>query len=93
MVHALESIHRLLAPGGRLVDIHPFAEAPLIEIHQGGLITFSEPAPDYPLAEIEQAEKALAQVIGRGGSRSSFAREGAHHRAQTERPVNDTFTH
>lgn len=66
MVHALESIHRLLAPGGRLVDIHPFTEAPLIEIHEGKRITFSEPAPDYPLADIEHAEKALADVAGRG---------------------------
>jgi len=66
MVHALESIHRLLAPAGRLIDIHPFAEAPSIEIHQGERITFSEPVPAYALADIKHAEKALADVIGRG---------------------------
>lgn len=66
MVHALESIHRLLAPAGRLIDIHPFAEERVIEIHQGGQITFSEPVPAYAIADIEHAEKALAQVIGRG---------------------------
>jgi hypothetical protein len=27
MVHALEEIHRLLKPSGRLIDIHPVAEA------------------------------------------------------------------
>ena len=66
MVHALENIHRLLGPGGRLIDIHPFAEAPTIEIHQGERMTFSEPAPAYALEDIERAEKALANVIGRG---------------------------
>ena len=66
MVHALESIHRLLAPGGRLIDIHPFAEAPVVEIHQGGRITFSEPLPAYAVEDIEHSKRALAEVIGRG---------------------------
>ncbi|HSM55575.1 MAG TPA: hypothetical protein VK879_05400 [Candidatus Sulfomarinibacteraceae bacterium] len=74
MVHALKEIHRLLAPAGRLIDIHPFAEAPVIEIHQGGLLTFSEPVPEYAVEAIQHAEKALADVIGCG----LFAVEGAH---------------
>lgn len=74
MVHALESIHQLLAPSGRLIDIHPFAEAPVIAIHLGGRITFSEPAPVNAVEDIQFAEKALAHVIGRG----LFAVERAH---------------
>ena len=66
MVHALEIIHRLLTPAGRLIELHPFAEAAVIEIHQGGLITFSEPVPAYAVEDIQHAEKALAQAIGRG---------------------------
>ena len=75
MVHALEKIHQLLAPGGRLVDIHPLAQAPLIEIHARERITFSEPAPDYPLADIEHAEQALAHVVREG--LFAIEREGA----------------
>ncbi len=75
MVHALESIHQLLKPTGNLIDIHPFAEARLVEIHQGGRITFSEPAPPYAVDDIEHAERALAHVIGRG----LFAVERARH--------------
>lgn len=77
MVHALEEIHRLLAPDGRLLDIHPFAEPPLVEIHQAGRITFSEPAPDYPVADVQNAEKALAHVVRKG--LFAVEREGAFH--------------
>lgn len=63
MVHALENIHRLLKPGGSLIDIHPFAEAPLIEIHQGGKIAFAEPMPAYAVEDTQHAEDALAHVI------------------------------
>ena len=66
MVYALEEIHRLLSPGGRLIDIHPFAEAPLAEIHQGGKIIFAEPIPVQYQEDIRQADAALAQVIQRG---------------------------
>ncbi len=63
MVHALENIHRLLKPDGSLIDLHPFAEAPLIEIHQGGKVAFTEPMPVYAVEDIHQAENALAHVI------------------------------
>lgn len=66
MVHALKEIHRLLAPAGRLIDVHPFAEAPVIEIHQDGRLTFSEPVPEYSVEGIQYAEKALSHVIDRG---------------------------
>lgn len=66
MVHALENIHRLLKQAGHLIDIRPFAEAPLIEIHQGGKIVFSEPLPAYDIEVIQHAERALTKVIQRG---------------------------
>ena len=65
MVHALEEIHRLLKPDGRLIDIHPLPEAPLIEVHQGGKIIFAAPAPAPGLDSMRQAEGALAQVVQR----------------------------
>lgn len=66
MVHALEDIHRLLKPAGHLIDIHPFAEASLGEIHQGQAILFSTPVPTDALDEIQQADSALARVVQRG---------------------------
>jgi hypothetical protein len=63
MVHALQNIHRLLKPGGSLIDIHPFADEPLIEIHQGEKIAFTERLPAYSVEDIQQAENALARVI------------------------------
>jgi hypothetical protein len=63
MVHALQNIHRLLKPGGSLIDIHPFADEPLIEIHQGEKIAFTERLPAYSVEDIQQAENALAHVI------------------------------
>jgi hypothetical protein len=66
MVHALEEIHRLLEPGGILIDIHPFVERPLAEVHLGGEVLFSQPFPDYSIEDYQQAENALGQVIQRG---------------------------
>jgi len=65
MVHALEEIHRLLRPDGSLIDIHPCLEAPLLEIHQGGRITFAEPVPAHDFEDKQQAENALKQAIQR----------------------------
>ena len=65
MVHALEQIHRLLKPAGVLVDIHPLAEAPLVEVHQGGRILFSELNPGDCAEECRQADAALAQAVQR----------------------------
>jgi hypothetical protein len=65
MVHALEDIHRLLRPGGDLIDIHPVLEAPLVEVYQGGKVIFTESWPDYSGEDYRQAEQALAQVVAR----------------------------
>jgi hypothetical protein len=71
MVHALEQVHRLLKPGGVLVDIHPVAEAPLVEVHQGETVLFAEPFPGFSAEDYQRAQDALASAVKRG----LFARE------------------
>jgi hypothetical protein len=67
MVHALEEIRRLLRPEGTLIDIHPVSEAPLVEVHQSGRVTFAEPSPSYDYEEdLLHAEDALARTLERG---------------------------
>ncbi len=67
MVHALEKVHRLLKPGGLLVDIHPVADTASIEVHvdghvtQAGLVKESADITDY-----KRADEALTWVVERG---------------------------
>jgi hypothetical protein len=66
MVHAFEEIHRLLNPGGLLVDIHPLPESTLIRVYQYGKILHEEPFEETDDEVIIQAERALAEVADRG---------------------------
>jgi hypothetical protein len=66
MVHALEQIHRLLVPGGNLVDIHPALDPMLVEIHRGDSILYSQPDPISFAEDYRKADQALAQVVQRG---------------------------
>lgn len=67
MVHALEEIHRLLKPGGFLIDIHPVAEHSTVEIHQKGKIDRVGPLVVHQwCVDFEEADKALAEIIRRG---------------------------
>ena len=67
MVHALEEVHRLLKPSGILIDIHPVAVSPSIEIHHGkkidhvGYLYVSQWCKDF-----QQADSALAEITQRG---------------------------
>jgi hypothetical protein len=67
MVHALEEIHRLLKPGGVLIDIHPVSEPSTVEIHQNekidlvGYFSVRQWCIDF-----EQADNALAEIVQRG---------------------------
>ncbi len=65
MVHALEEIHRLLKPAGRLVDIHPTLGPKMLEVHHGGRLLFAEPKPDYFVEGYAQADNALARAVER----------------------------
>lgn len=67
MVHALEKIHRLLSATGALVDIHPSAEPPSIQVRVAGVTHdagWLRELDDY--VEYEDADRALAQVIDGG---------------------------
>jgi len=67
MVHALEKIHRLLEPEGRLMDIHPTGDPPPIGVRIGQqtmVVGWMKETDDF--IEYAQASEALAQVIRRG---------------------------
>ena len=67
MVHALEKVHSLLAPGGILIDIHPFYEAPAIEVHIDARVTQEGMVQeDTDFVEFLQADQALAEVVRQG---------------------------
>ena len=67
MVHALEKIHRLLKPGGILIDIHPPPEPSSIDVrvddrtHAAGWLHETDDYGDY-----EAADEALAAIVARG---------------------------
>jgi len=67
MVHALETVHRLLVPGGFLVDIHPSTTPATVEVVAAGaaravgVIREPDGGVEYRLAD-----EALADVIRRG---------------------------
>jgi len=66
MVHALEEAHRLLTPGGVLVDIHPFVEPSHLEVHRRGRRSFSQPWEDCPPEGYHQADRALSWAVRSG---------------------------
>jgi hypothetical protein len=67
MVHALEETQRLLKSDGRLIDIQPLIEAPLIKVYQANLVVLVEPDPSYDYEEdLRQADNALTEIIQRG---------------------------
>lgn len=67
MVHALEEIHRLLKPTGRLIDIHPVAISPRLEINEAGKIHLAGYLSVYQwFTDFQQADNALMKIIQRG---------------------------
>jgi hypothetical protein len=67
MVHALETVHGLLYPGGRLVDIHPLTERAEFQVRIGGdLIHAGWLRETDGGIEYANAERALASVVARG---------------------------
>lgn len=66
MVHALEEIHRLLKPGGCLLDIHPAPVPTLFEVDKNGDISCSAAIPGETFQYIGYAEEAIAEVVHRG---------------------------
>ena len=67
MVHALEEIHRLLKPTGRLIDIHPVAISPRVEIKEAGKVNLAGYLSVHQwFTDFQQADNALAEIIRRG---------------------------
>ncbi len=67
MVHALEKVHQLLEPDGRLIDLHPTGDPPPLGVRVGQqttLVGWMKETDDF--IEYAQASGALAQVIQRG---------------------------
>ena len=67
MVHALETVHSLIKPGGLLLDIHPGTKKARVEARVNGKEYFLdtlEETDDY--IEYKQAGDALAQAIRQG---------------------------
>jgi hypothetical protein len=64
MVHALQEVQRLLKSDGRLIDIQPLIEAPLLKVYQGNSVVFVESDPSYDYEEdLRQADAALTKAI------------------------------
>jgi len=67
MVHALEEIHRLLKPGGVLIDIHPVSGPSMVEIHQNGKIDMvGNFSVSQWITDFQQADDALVIIVQRG---------------------------
>jgi hypothetical protein len=67
MVHALEHIHRLLKPDGRLIDIHPQDQPCTIEVRIGNeLLGVGWLKHETEYLPYQQANEAIADVIYRG---------------------------
>ena len=67
MVHALEEVQRLLKSDGRLIDIQPLMQVPLLKLYLANSVVLVEPDPSYDYEEdMRQADAALAKVIQRG---------------------------
>jgi hypothetical protein len=66
MVHALKIVYNLLAPEGRLIDIHPTGMPPLIEmVAAAGRFPLGYLQESDNFVEYAQADAALAQVMER----------------------------
>ena len=64
MVHALEILHRLIAPGGLLIDIHPTSEPPPILVRTGEGEFFAGWLQETDnFIEYRQAGQAIQQAV------------------------------
>jgi hypothetical protein len=61
-VHALRHVHRLLVPGGTLVDLHPVTEE---QVESGGVAIGAIPDPGFAV-DLPNAETRLRNAIADG---------------------------
>ena len=74
MVHALESIHRLLKADGSLLDIHPVPDLARIKVVKAGKQVFSELYPSQSGEDFRAADRAIALIVERGMFRQDGGR-------------------
>ncbi len=75
MVHALEEIHRLLRPDGRLVDIRPYAEPSSVEVISGDQTLFAEPKREHDHEGVLASDRAMEEILERKTFSVERARE------------------
>jgi SAM-dependent methyltransferase len=66
MVPALEEAHRLVAPRGIVIDIHPVPGTATVEVYHGGEVVFADSASASGDEGEVRAGEALAHVVARG---------------------------
>jgi len=67
MVHALQTVHALLAADGILVDIHPSRVPAPVEVHASGRIAIAGVVvEDEDGIEYDRADRALDEVVRLG---------------------------
>jgi len=68
MVHALEEIHRVLKPGGLLIDLRPLEARWPVEIASGSGFVEAARLTDLPtgISDDEAASRAMAEAKSRG---------------------------
>jgi len=63
MVHALEETWRVLTPGGTLVDIRPYSNNPVVEIHAGQAVYQAGQIDDSPGLPADLAADHAVQTM------------------------------
>ena len=67
MVHALEKVHSLLAPGGILINVHDLPRPPWIDIEEAGrVVRVGRILDDSDFHLLRRTDAALAQVEASG---------------------------
>ena len=62
-MHALRHVHRLLVPGGTMVDLHPLTEG---QVEAGGRRIGVIEEPEFRTVDLPNAEARLAEAVAAG---------------------------
>ena len=62
-MHALRHVHKLLVPGGTMLDLHPLTEG---TVEAGGRPIGVIEEPDFVAVDLPNAEARLKEAIGAG---------------------------
>lgn len=62
-MHALRHVHRLVVPGGTMVDVHPVTEQ---QVEAGGRVIGVIEEPEFRTVHLPNAEQRLAEAVAAG---------------------------